>query len=1469
MSLSEQDVGFSWLAEAIAQGAEKLLEAVFDHCADGIFVVEPVLGDRSDSQPAFRYAFTNARYEQLVAGEARSVGRFLRDCPSPQFAERTQHHLVNCIKKHHSLDYQVSLKGAPAPEVLRVTLMPLSEGRREVRWVVGVCQTVPDRAQPVAATARLLRDVTRAIADSQDLPTTLQIVLRRICEVTGWSYGEAWIPNGARVGLDFSSAWYAPSSSLDRFYELSRSLHFPYGAGLPGRVWATRQPVWYHDLASQPEQSFLREEAAKEIGLQAALGIPVVVADGSDTVLAVLTFFMYLPQENDQQFIELIMAIAMQLGLVMQQRHTEAALRESQRQLAILIDSLPGIVFACTNDRHWSMIYLSEGCYTLTGYRSDELAGPRRQLTYNDITHPDDLPGVLDTINQAIAQHQPYVTEYRIRTKAGEERWLWEKGHIVYSSDSSEPMGLEGFITDITDRKRMEEALQRSEEWFRFIFEGSAFGIAFADLDGYIVDSNPAFQQMLQYSSQELRGMRFMDYTHPDDLGLDLQCWREMLRGDRNHFQLEKRCIRKDGQWLWSRLTVSAIRDKTGTLQYSVGLVEDITERKAAEEALGQKERFLRLVLDNIPQHIFWKDTQSAYLGCNQTWAIAAGLEHPDQAIGKTDFELPWTEGDAEAERQRDQAIIRTGKADLNRLEYKRLANGEQAWLSVTKLPIHDAEGNIIGLLGAFENITPLKEAEEKYRSIFENAVEGIFQTTAEGRYITANPMLARIYGYSSPEELIKSLTDIKHQLYVDPERRRTFRQLIDQEGAVWGFESQISRKDGSVIWISECARALYDSDGTLVGYEGTVEDISQRKQAEAELHQRDRLLQGVATATHHLLANPDYDTAIQDALAALGHASGVDRVYIYENHPHSETGQLAMSMRFEWTRETVLPTIQNQHWQNQIYEVPAFWRWYQLLSQGRAVKGATEDFPLAERPFLQQDQVLAILMVPILVDDEFWGYIGFDNCTSPRQWTQAEESILVTMAASLGSAVKRRRTEEIIRHQACHDQLTGLPNRSLFNYKLPVALSQAAHSDKLVAVMFLDLDRFKTINDTLGHAVGDELLKQVTQRLIRCIRKGDLIARWGGDEFTLLLPEIDSVEAVIKIAQRILEVLGPAFMLEGHELYATSSIGIALYPEDGKDPQTLLKNADAALYRVKDQGRNGYQFYTPSINYQASERLALENNLHHALERQEFLLYYQPQVDLQTGEVRQMEALLRWQHPEYGLVPPQRFICLAEETGLILPIGEWTLYEACRQARQWQRTAYPGVRVAVNLSGRQFQQPGLVDLVARALAETGLSPEWLELEITETTAMQNVEFTEEVLRELQGMGVRLSMDDFGTGYSSLAYLKKFPFHTLKIDRTFTEDVTTDPSDAAIITAMLALGRSLNLEVVAEGVETEAQLEQLRSLHCRHMQGYLFSPPLPAEDALAFLQSYGERAIFRAIAAQSPAIAALVPERSP
>ena len=470
-------------------------------------------------------------------------------------------------------------------------------------------------------------------------------------------------------------------------------------------------------------------------------------------------------------------------------------------------------------------------------------------------------------------------------------------------------------------------------------------------------------------------------------------------------------------------------------------------------------------------------------------------------------------------------------------------------------------------------------------------------------------------------------------------------------------------------------------------------------------------------------------------------------------------------------------------------------------------------------------------------------------------QAQRSETGAATLLTGTLQDVTERREIEQQVRHLAYFDGLTGLPNRRLFQERLHPSLEAARRHRRTAALLFLDLDRFKRINDTMGHSAGDTLLREAAERISSSLRLTDwvgrageagsdsFVARLGGDEFIVLLTEIERVQDAARVARRLIDALSHPFVLAGQEVFISASMGIAIYPFDGEDPETLLKNADTAMYHAKDQGRNNFQFYTESMNASAFERLVLEGSLRKALERGEFVLHYQPQVCLKSGSVRGAEALVRWNHPDLGLVPPSGFIGLAEETGLIVPLGYWVLRAACAQARAWQDRGHRHLRVAVNVSGRQFAQPGFVREVAAILAETGLTPALLDLELTETVLMEDAEDNLAVLQEIKALGVRLSIDDFGTGYSSLGYLRRLPIGALKVDRSFLAGVPSDEDRTTITSAIVALGRSLRLGVIAEGVEYPEQVAFLRELGCDEMQGYLVSRPLPPEDFAAFLEN--------------------------
>ena len=498
----------------------------------------------------------------------------------------------------------------------------------------------------------------------------------------------------------------------------------------------------------------------------------------------------------------------------------------------------------------------------------------------------------------------------------------------------------------------------------------------------------------------------------------------------------------------------------------------------------------------------------------------------------------------------------------------------------------------------------------------------------------------------------------------------------------------------------------------------------------------------------------------------------------------------------------------------------------------------ATDLFPQSE---YRIDDILARALngETISVPESYFNFGGGEHqgwITATFRPQQGLGGAVTGVIAHIRDLTEHKRAEQQIEYQAYHDALTGLANRRLFQEHLTLALALAQRKTGILAVLFLDLDHFKVINDSLGHTIGDALLRVVAMRLKTHVREGDVIARVGGDEFTIVLQDLKKREDIPAIAQKVLRAVAEPIDVDGHRLYATASIGIAVYPDDGQDAETLLKNADNAMYRSKSEGRNTYQMSTEEMSRSMQERLTLEGALHQAIERNEFEVYYQPQIDITSMKVVGMEALLRWRHPERGVLTPGSFLSVAEERGFIVLIGDWVLRTACMQAKMFRDAGLPEFRVAVNLSPRQFREQTLVDSIENALSQTGLDPRSLELEITESVAMENVDLTLQQLARLRRTGISIAIDDFGMGHSSLSYLKKVPIDALKIDRNFVEELPERKQDAAIVRSVIELAQGLNLRVVAEGVETKQQLDFLKEQNCREVQGFYFGFPVPPNE---------------------------------
>ena len=683
-------------------------------------------------------------------------------------------------------------------------------------------------------------------------------------------------------------------------------------------------------------------------------------------------------------------------------------------------------------------------------------------------------------------------------------------------------------------------------------------------------------------------------------------------------------------------------------------------------------------------------------------------------------------------------------------------------------------------------------ESETDFKSFFDNAVEGIYRTTADGRYLRANPALARIYGYDSPTDLIGSLTDIAGQLYVDSGRRAAFTDTMARHDVVRNFEARVYRRDGSIIWITENARAVRDPFGGVRYYEGTVEDITERKEQEEKIRLLATVFDSVADGI--LIVDPDLNVkAVNPAYTAITGRGGGEVV----GRPLAVFALGAHDRAFV---ENIWITARNAGaWQGEVTSVRA-----------------------------NGDAFAAMMAV-----------------TAVRSPAGALEHFVLVLA----DISQRKSQEHQIRYQASFDRLTDLPNRWLVCERLEDAIVRAQRNNTKVAVAFIDLNRFKLVNDTLGHQAGDDLLKLVAKRLRSCTRVSDTIGRLGGDEFLIVAPDAADVSAGVRLADKVMYALSDPFVVRNNELFCRASIGLAFYPDDGETADQLLRNADMAMYNAKRTPERRFAFYDPSMREQHGLHLNLENDLRRAIGSDEFQLYYQPKIDMATGLVFGAEALIRWRHPTRGMVNPGEFIPLAEETGLIWDLGCWTIHEACRQISSWAADGLVLDNVSVNLSPRQFQDNRLVNFVRDAILDSGVDVARVELELTESAMIGDIEKAVNVLTDLKKLGLRLSIDDFGTGYSSMAYLKRFPIDTLKIDRSFVRDIETSVTDPAIVGAIVTLAESLGFDIIAEGVETQQQALVLQEQRCRRVQGFLYSPPLPAPAFEEFVRNRNSAAI--------------------
>lgn len=1205
--------------------------------------------------------------------------------------------------------------------------------------------------------------------------------------------------------------------------------------------------------------------------------------------------------------------------------NAEAALNASESRarakidlLNSIIDSSPEvIVFALDRDYR----YLAFNRLHVETMRAIWGKDIQRGMSMLDVIGAhEDRKTALRAFDRALAG-ESFVEEAAYGDEAL-SRKHWQTFWSPIRSEAGEISGLTCFVLDISERRRMEEELRLREQYQRTLLDNFPFFVWLKDEQSRLLAANNWYARMVGAASPcELEGKTDFDLFPQALAEKYVADDREVMAAGRTKHD-EEMYVDEHGKQLWTETWKSPLV-VDGKIVGTVGFSRDITARRETESYAEKTHQHLHSVLQTIPDLIWLKNIEGVYLACNHAFEKFFGAEEID-IVGKTDYDF--VDKDlADFFREKDRAAVDAGSTCINEEWVTYAASGERGLLETRKVPVHGADGKIIGVLGVARDITERKRMEEELRrreqyqrTLLDNFPFLVWLKDEQSLLLAANVEFARTVGAASPLEL-EGKSDFElfpHDLatqYIADDKE------VMESGVPKHLEEPFVDAHGNHLWIETWKSPLV-VDGKTLGTVGFFRDITKRKEIELRLEETRWLLhsvlQGIPDPVWMKDANGAFlicnqgvarllNTTVEAIIGKTDHDffdAELANFYQQKDRTAMEAGQVRINDEW-WTfgdngERALMET-------RKVPVKGTDGRFLGVLGVARDIterKRIEESLGMREREFrtlventpdtvarfgpnlrrkfvnpalakflgkdaeellgkttievpggapgeLAATKLMEVFRTGQPLEFEYLGYDkdGNETCSLMRMAPEFNSKGEVESVLSVGRDITEMNAFRYKIHQmAFFDTLTNLPNRALFNDRLGQMITDAAWHGQSAGLMMIDMDRFKTVNDTMGHAVGDELLCEAARRLTECVRSYDTVARLGGDEFAVILPDIRSGADLGRVASKMLEKFDERFLLDGKDIFVSCSIGIAIYPNDGTDGQDLLKFADSAMYYAKRSGRNNFRFYAKDLTTTAQERLTLEQNLRQAIVRGELELHYQPKVSLHNGKVIGSEALLRWRHPQQGMIPPGNFIQIAEDTGLIVEIGLWVLREACRVAAAWNAHGQAEHKIAINLSPRQFQSPHLIRSVRQTLEATGCRPEWIELEITEGLLLEEDGQVLDVLRAFRDMGISIAIDDFGTGYSALSYLARFPIDTLKIDRSFISAVTTDHYRAELVRAILSIARCLGQEVVAEGVETVEQAAFLAAYGCQIAQGFLYSKAVPESEFILLPKNFSQ-----------------------